>query len=83
MCMQPSVQKIKGRLKRKGEQEVPREHLTYWFTTDDSNGDSVCQDCYYLRDARRQAQKLANEWQKEVYINQGNDIVDVAFPNKK
>lgn len=62
---------------------MPRKHQIYWFTTDDSEGDSVCSDCYYLHDARRQAQKLANEWQKEVYINQGENIVDVAFPNKK
>lgn len=59
---------------------MAREHFLYWFTTDDSEGDSICPDCYYKRDAVRQAQKMANKLNKEVYINQGEDIIDVIFP---
>lgn len=56
-----------------------REHQIYWFTTEDSNGDSVASDCYYLKDARKQAQKLAKQLKTDIYINQGENIIDVIF----
>lgn len=59
---------------------MAKEHFIYWLSTDDSEGDSVAPDCYYLRDARRAAKKLAKELGCCVYINQCEDIIDVEYP---
>lgn len=59
---------------------MPREHQIYWLSTEESGEDGVGRNWYYLRDARRQARRLAKELNTEVFINQGENIVDVEFP---
>lgn len=62
---------------------MTKEHRIYWITTESSEGDSVASDCYYLKDARKAAQKAANELKECVYINQGDDIIDVVWPDEE
>lgn len=61
---------------------MAKEHFIYWLSTETSGEDGVGGDCYYLKDAKREAQKLANELGECVYINQQEDIVDVIYPNE-
>ena len=56
----------------------------YYFDTESSAPDSVCNDhCGNIRGARTIAQKVANELNETVYINdcETNDIVDVVEPD--
>ena len=56
----------------------------YYFDTESSAHDSVCNDhCGNIRGARTIAQKAANELNETVYINdcETNDIVDVVYPD--
>ena len=56
----------------------------YYFDTESSSPDSVCDDhCGNIRGARTIAQKVANELNEVVYINdcETNDIVESVFPD--
>lgn len=56
----------------------------YYFDTETSAPDSVCNDhCGNIRGARTIAQKVANELNEVVYINdcETNDIVESVFPD--
>lgn len=56
----------------------------FYFDTETSAPDSVCNDhCGNIRGARTIAQKLANELNEVVYINdcETNDIVESVFPD--
>lgn len=56
----------------------------YYFDTESSAPDSVCDDhCGNIRGARTIAQKVANELNEVVYINdcETNDIVDCIEPD--
>ena len=54
---------------------MAREHQIYWLSTEESGEDGVGKSWYYIRDARSEAQRLANELNCDVYINQGDNIV--------
>lgn len=56
----------------------------YYFDTENSAPDSVCNDhCGNIRGARTIAHKVANELNEVVYINdcETNDIVESVFPD--
>lgn len=59
---------------------MAREHQIYWLSTEESGEDGVGKSWYYIRDARSEAQRLANELNCDVYINQGDNIVEVISP---
>lgn len=61
---------------------MAREHQIYWLSTEESGEDGVGKSWYYIRDARSEAQRLANELNCDVYINQGDNIVEVISPKK-
>ncbi len=61
---------------------MAKEHHIYWLSTEESGEGGVGRNWYYIKDARREAQKIANEQNTEVYINQAEDIVDVIYPKK-
>lgn len=58
---------------------MAKEHLIYWLSTEQSGEDGVGCNWYYLKDARKEAKKLAKELNADIYINQGGDIVEVVF----
>lgn len=62
---------------------MAREHQIYWLSTEESGEDGVGKSQYYIRDARREAQQIANKLNCDVYINQGDNIVDVLSPKIK
>lgn len=50
----------------------------FWFTNDD--GDSILSDFYGTeKEAMEYAQKEADRLGQDVYINCGEDMIDVAF----
>lgn len=52
----------------------------YWFT--DEDGNNIMIDHHgYLKGAIKKAAKYSNEYKIDVYINEGEDIVDVIFPD--
>lgn len=57
----------------------------FYFTSDNHcDGDNPANDhCGNIRGARTVAQKVANELNETVYINdcETNDIIDVVFPD--
>ena len=48
----------------------------YWLS--DDNGEELA-NYYYLKDARRLAQKIAKTEHIDVFINKGENIIDVVF----
>ena len=54
----------------------------YWFT--DENGENICVDYIgNIKGAITYAQKIANQKQKEIFINCGDDIVDTVYCDNK
>ncbi len=53
-----------------------------YYMTSESADDELCEHCGNIRGARKIAQRLANERQETVFINdvETEDIVDCAFP---
>ena len=59
---------------------MKKEYL-YWFTTD--KGDCACNDFYGTYEkCETYAQKMCDILGEDIYINCGEDIVGVVFPDE-